>query len=67
MTNLVEAASNCGLPEISLFTQCLSDSGLNVFENAKDLFKAVRGEGFAGCQDKKRSTINDAHDGSFNF
>jgi len=51
--NLPEAASDCGLPEISLFIQCLSESGLKVFENTKDRIEDVKGESVAGCRDKK--------------
>lgn len=51
--NLPEAASDCGLPEISLFIQCLSESGLKVFENTKDRIKVVEGEAIAGCCGKK--------------
>lgn len=51
--NLPEGASDCGLPEISLFIQCLSESGLKVFENTKDRIKVVEGEAIAGCCGKK--------------
>ena len=55
--NLPEAASDCGLPEISLFIQCLSESGLKVFEDKKDRIEAVKGEAIAGCRDKKWSVM----------
>ena len=55
--NLPEAASDCGLPEISLFIQCLSESGLKVFEDTKNRIKAVKGEAIAGCRDKKWSVM----------
>ena len=55
--NLPEAASDCGLPEISLFIQCLSGSGLKVFENTKDRIEPVKGEAIAGCRDKKWSVV----------
>jgi len=48
---------------ISLFIQCLSESGLEVFENTKDRFEAVREEAIAGRRDKKWIP-NDVHDGS---
>ena len=51
--NLPEGASDCGLPEISLFIQCLSESGLKVFENTKDRIKVVEGEAIAGCCGKQ--------------
>ena len=54
--DLPEAASDCGLPEISLFIQCLSESGLKVF-NAKDRIEAVKGEAIAGCRDIKWSVM----------
>ena len=53
--NSPEAASDCCLPEISLFIQFLSDWGLKVFENTKDRNEAVKGE--AGCRDKKLSEM----------
>lgn len=49
--NLPEAASDCCLPEISLFIQFLSDWGLKVFENTKNRNEAVKGEAIAGCRD----------------
>ena len=55
--NLPEAASDCGLPEISLFIQCLPESGLKVFDNTKDHIEAVKGEAIAGCRDKKWSVM----------
>ena len=55
--NLPEAASDCGLPEMNLFIQCLSESGVKVFDNTKDRIEAVKGEAGAGCQDKKWSVV----------
>lgn len=55
--NLPEAASDCCLPEISLFIQFLSDWGLKVIENTKDRNEAVKGEAIAGCRDKKLSEM----------
>ncbi|KAJ7363197.1 hypothetical protein OS493_011478 [Desmophyllum pertusum] len=55
--NLSEAASDCGLPEISLFIQCLSESGLKAFDDTKDRFEAVKGEAIAGCRDRKWSVM----------
>lgn len=54
---LAEAASHCGLPEVSLFIQCLSESGLKVFESTRDRVLAVKGEAIAGCRDRKWSTM----------
>ena len=55
--NLPETASDCGLSEISLFIQCLSESGLKVFEDTKNRIEAVKGEAIAGCRDKKWSVM----------
>lgn len=55
--NLSEAESDCGLPGISLFIQCLSESGVRVYDNTNDRVEAVKGEAIAGCQDKKRSVM----------
>lgn len=55
--NLPEAASDCCLPEISLFIQFLSDWGLKVIEDTKDRNEAVKGETIAGCRDKKLSEM----------
>ena len=57
LINLPEAASDCGLPEISLFIQCLSESGLKVFENTKDRFEAVREDAIAGRGTKNGSLM----------
>ena len=55
--NLPEVASDSGLPEISLFIQCLSESGLKVFEDTKNRIEAVKREAIARCRDKKWSVM----------
>ena len=37
--------------------QCLSESGLKVFEDTNNRIKAVKGEAIAGCRDKKWSVM----------
>ena len=55
--NLCQAESDCGLPDICFFIQCLSESRVRVYDNTNDHVEAVKYEAIAGCQDRKWSVM----------
>ena len=54
---LTEAVNDCGLPEVSLFIQCLSKNGLKSWDEKMDHVAAVQREAIGGCTDGEWSCM----------
>ena len=54
---LIEAVSDCGLNEVSLFIQCLSKNGLESWDEKMDHVAAVQSEAIGGCRDGEWSCM----------
>lgn len=54
---LIEAVSDCGLNEVSLFIQCLSKNGLESWDEKMDHVTAVQSEAIGGCKDGEWSCM----------
>ena len=54
---LIEAVNDCGLPEVSLFIQCLSKNGLESWDEKMDHVAAVQSEAIGGCKDGEWSCM----------
>lgn len=54
---LTEAVNDCGLPEVSLFIQCLSKNRLKSWDEKMDHVAAVQREVIGGCKDGEWSCM----------